>query len=409
MTGFDHIIVGGGVIGCSIAYHLAREGAGRILLLERGELANAASSRAAGLVLQVTGKPVNGPLVRATHDAIGALEAELGEAVGFHPVGSLRIAAAPARQAELRGLAEEAARQGVPCEDLEPAAARARVPWLELPAGSRALFMPGDGYLDPYLLTMAYARAARARGVAIRPRSAVTGTSLEGARVVGVEVEGEAIAGAGVIDAAGAWSALLAQQAGFALPMAPVRSHYWICEPEPGFGGDHPMTLLADAAAYTRPETGGLLLGLQEPRSKTFDARTLPDDMAAFSPTAGEEHWEILAAGADAVAPFFPGVMTARFSSYIAGLSAYTPDGAILLGTLPGIEGFLVAAGCCGNGVALSGGIGALVSDLALGKRPRWDINAFDPGRFGAVDPFDPVFRARCATARATKSRHVRP
>ena len=395
------------MLGCSIAYHLAREGAGRILLLERGELASAASSRAAGLLLQVTSKSANGPLVRATHDAIVALEAELGEAVGFHPVGSLRVAAAAERRRELQALAAEAARQGVPCDVLAPAAAKARVPWLELPEGSEVLFMPGDGYLDPYLLTMAYARAARARGVVIRPRTAVTGIRLEAGRVAAVELGEEVISAVQVIDAAGAWAALLARQAGFPLPMVPVRSHYWICEPEPEFCGDHPMTLLADAAAYTRPETGGLLLGLQEPRSKTFDARGLPDDMAAFSPTTGDEHWEILAAGAEAVAPFFPGVMAARFSSYIAGLSAYTPDGAILLGPLPGVEGFLVAAGCCGNGVALSGGIGALISDLALGKAPRWDIKAFDPGRFGPVDPFDPEFRARCAAARAAKSRGV--
>jgi 4-methylaminobutanoate oxidase (formaldehyde-forming) len=254
---------------------------------------------------------------------------------------------------------------------------------------------------------MAYARAARACGVTFRPRTAVTGITLQGQRVVGVDVGGEPISGGTVIDAAGAWAALVSQLAGYTLPMAPVRSHYWICEANAAFGADHPITVLSDAAAYTRPETGGLVLGIQEARSKTFDARDLPSDMAAFSPTAGEEHWDILADAADAVEAFFPAVLTARFSNYVAGLSAYTPDGAILLGPVPGLSGFLAAAGCCGSGVALSGGIGAIVSDLVLGNPTTCDITPFDPGRFGRIDPYGVEFRDRCATARAAKTRRL--
>ena len=407
MEQFDRIIVGGGIIGCSIAYHLAKEGAGRIVVLERNELASAASSRAAGLILQVTAKPANTPLVRATVATIATLEAELGDRIGFHAVGSLRVAASPPRLAELQNLSEEAASRNIPCERLDRARAKAMVPWLELPRDCETLFMPTDGYVDPYLLSMAYARAARARGVEFRTRTAVTGIAVQHRRVVGVEIGGERISGSTVIDAAGAWAALVSALAGYALPMAPVRSHYWICEPEAVFGADHPVTVLPDAAAYTRPETGGLVLGIQEPRSKTFDARDLPGDPAAFSPTVGEDHWDILADGAQAVEPFFPAVMTARFGNYVAGLSAYTPDGSILLGPVPGISGFLAAAGCCGNGVALSGGIGATVSDLVLGNAPAWDISPFDPGRFGRIDPHGVEFRDRCATARAAKSRRA--
>ena len=281
------------------------------------------------------------------------------------------------------------------------------VPWLELPRDSEALFMPTDGYVDPYLLSMAYARAARARGVTFRPRTTVDNIAVQDGHAVGVEAGGERISGRMVIDAAGAWAALVSGLAGYALPMAPVRSHYWICEPEAAFGGDHPVTVLPDAAAYTRPETGGLVLGMQEPMSKTFDARDLPGDPAAFSPTAGEDHWQILADGAEALSAFFPSVMTAGFRNYVAGLSAYTPDGSILLGPVPGVSGFLAAAGCCGNGIALSGGIGAVVADLALGNAPAFDIAPFNPGRFGKIEPFGMEFRDRCAAARAAKSRRT--
>lgn len=405
MEQFDHIIIGGGIIGCSIAYQLAKAECGTIVVLERNELASAASSLAAGLILQATTKTANTPLVQATGAAIAALEEELEDTVGFHAVGSLRIAASPSRLAELRSITENAARHDVDYEYLKPSQAKSMVPWLELPTDCETVFMPADGYVDPYLLSMAYARAARARGVEFRPRTAVNDIVVERECVIGVEINGERISGNTVIDAAGVWAALVSSQVGYALPMAPVRSHYWICERQPLFGSEHPITVLPDAAAYTRPETGGLVLGIQEPRSKTFDAHDLTNDPATFSPTVGDEHWDILAFGAEAVKPFFPAVMTARFSSYVAGLSAYTPDGSILLGAVPGVPGFVAAAGCCGNGVALSGGIGAAVCDLVRGEASTFDITSFEPGRFGKVDPYTIEFRERCAAARASKSR----
>ncbi len=405
MMRFDHVVIGGGIIGCSIAWHLARAGCTRVVVFERNELAGAASSRAAGLVLQITGKSSNTPLAQATLDAVRVLQADLGESIGFHAVGSVRVALAPACGEALAALAGEAGRHGVPCQSITAGQAATLVPWLELPPNALALYLPDDGYVDPYLLATSYARAARELGVTLRPRTAVKRVQVRRGRVTGVEtVDGVVTAGT-VIDAAGAWAALLAADAGYPLPIAPVRSHYWISEPQPAFARDHPVTVFPDIAAYARPETGGLLLGFQEQRSRTFDARELPDDPAAFSPTAGEEHWDILAAGAQAFEPLCPAIMSARFGRYVAGLSTYTPDGALVLGAVPGIEGFIAAAGCCGSGVALSGGIGAAVSDLALGDMPRFDLAPFDPARFGRVDPFDAGFRERCAAARAAKSR----
>ena len=189
--------------------------------------------------------------------------------------------------------------------------------------------------------------------------------------------------------------------------MAPVRSHYWITEPTESYGREHPVTILPDVAAYTRPEVGGLILGVQESRSATFDARDLPDDPAAFSPTQGEEHWDVLANAYEAVAQFFPAIESAQFSSYICGLSSYTPDGEIILGPVPGVSGFYAAAGACGSGITLSAGMGDVIADLVLGRKPAFDITPFRPDRFGQVDPFGEPFRERCAAARASKSRKV--
>jgi 4-methylaminobutanoate oxidase (formaldehyde-forming) len=189
--------------------------------------------------------------------------------------------------------------------------------------------------------------------------------------------------------------------------MAPVRSHYWIVQPDKIYGGEHPMTILPDVAAYTRPEVGGLVLGVQEANSVTFNARKLPEDLSAFSPTQGEEHWDVLANAYEDLSQFFPAIESAHFSSYICGLSSYTPDGEILLGPVPGISGFYAAAGDCGSGITLSAGIGEAIADLALGQTPQFSIEPFRPNRFGPVDPYSDHFRELCAAARATKSRGV--
>jgi 4-methylaminobutanoate oxidase (formaldehyde-forming) len=136
---------------------------------------------------------------------------------------------------------------------------------------------------------------------------------------------GQIICGS-IVDACGVWAAEFSERVGFPLPMAPVRSHYWITEPNEAYGGEHPITILPDVAAYTRPEVGGLILGVQESRSVTFDARELPDDPAVFSPTKGEEHWDILANAYEGLVQFFPMIESAQFSSYMCGLSSYTPD-----------------------------------------------------------------------------------
>jgi len=407
METFDHVIVGGGIIGASVAYHLKRKKAGTVLLLERNELASAASSRAAGLVLQASAKPSKTPLAKSTTHILPVLEDEVGESVGYHRVGSVRVAASDERAAELDAMMADASRWDIPVESPSVVELKHLVPWLDTRTIVKAAFFPTDGYVDPYLLSMSYIKAARARGAVVRPYTAVHDVLVQGSEVVGVVSNAGQIACGTVIDACGAWAALFSQRLGFALPMAPVRSHHWITEPSGSYRRDHPVTVLPDVAAYTRPEVGGLVLGVQEPCSATFDARDLPDDPAAFSPTQGEEHWDILANAYAGLAQFFPAIDSARFSGYISGLSSYTPDGEVILGPVPGVSGFYAAAGDCGSGITLSAAIGSAIADLALEQEPVFDLAPFKPDRFGRVDPFDESFRRRCAMARASKSRNT--
>ena len=404
METFDHIIIGGGVLGLSTAYHLARDSQESILVIERNELASAASSKAAGLILQATAKAPQTPLAKLTRDTIALLEEELGDSVGFHGVGSVRIAASAVREAELESMEHAASSFGIPFQHLNHQDVRDKAPWLHSMTARRRTYFPTDGYVDPYMLSTAYGRAARNFGVQIWPRTPVNDLITNSDRVTGVRTASGEIFGGSVIDAAGAWASQMSARAGYPLPMAPTRSHYWITATDTAFGGDFPVTLLPDSRAYMRPEVGAMIVGVQEENSATFDARELPDDINTFSPTQGEEHWDVITEAMEAISAFFPAMPQARFTTYVSGLSTYTPDGAILLGAVPGFSNFFVAAGCCGSGVALSAGIGEALSALVRGNQPLFDLKPFDPGRFGLVDPFSREFRDRCAAARASKS-----
>jgi len=407
METFDHIIIGGGVLGLSIAYHLARDSRESVLVIERNELASAASSKAAGLILQATGKAPQTPLVKLTRDTIALLEEQLGETIGLHGVGSLRIAASAEREAELQGMERDATSRGIPFQHLSRQDVCDRAPWLHSSSARRITLFPTDGYVDPYLLSTAYGRAARQLGAQIRTRTAVNDLILNSDSVTGVNTASGDIFGGSVIDAAGAWASLISARAGYPLPMAPTRSHYWITAPDASYGGDFPVTLLPDCRAYMRPETGAMVVGVQETNSATFDARQLPDDINTFSPTQGEEHWDVISGAMEPISVFFPTIPQARFASYVSGLSTYTPDGTILLGAAPGSSSFFTAAGCCGNGIALSSGIGSAIAALVRGDEPVFDITPFAPGRFGSLDPFSREFRDRCSAARASKSHNT--
>lgn len=406
MKSFDHIVIGGGVLGLSIAYHLVRDRHDSVLVIERNELASAASSKAAGLILQATAKPLNTPLAKLTVDTIAVLEAELDQSIGFHAVGSIRIASSEARATELQAMERDAADHGIPVQHLSQQDLFNKAPWLDSSTACHSTFFPTDGYVDPYSLSSAYGRAARKFGAQIRPRTAVTGLIINSDRVEGVSTASGDIFGGTVIDAAGAWASLISAHAGYALPMTPTRSHYWITATDAAYGGDFPITLLPDARAYMRPEVGGMLIGVQEATSVTFDARELPDDINTFSATRGEEHWDVITEAMQDISAFFPAFAQAQFTNYVSGLSGYTPDGQVLLGAVPGTSGLFTAAGCCGNGIALSAGIGSAVSALVRGDEPGFDITGFAPGRFGSVNPFSQEFRARCAAARASKSQY---
>lgn len=395
-------IIGGGVIGCSIAWHLARAGEADVVVLERNAIGSGATARSAGIVARGRPDRVMMHFVARTREAMEELES-LGESVGFNRVGTLRVAASDESAAQLAAMDALLRERGVGVRNIDAVEAKALAPWLEASHARRISHVADDGYQDGYLLAAAYARAARGRGVRIHTRTAVRRIDHDGKRVTGVDTDRGRIHCDAVVDAGGAWGIGIAAAMGFAMGTAPVRSHYWITAPDDRLPREHPVVYIPDARAYTRPEGGGLLLGIQEPNSRSYDARMLPDDIADLSLSEAGEEWTVLEEHASTLRPYIPALDELRLAHHICGLSTYTPDGCFILGRAGAVEGFFVAGGCNGTGLSCSGGIGEAMAGLVLGAAPPVSLERFDPARFGSIDPFDPAFREKCAAARTKK------
>ncbi|MBW2677157.1 MAG: FAD-binding oxidoreductase [Deltaproteobacteria bacterium] len=398
------VIIGGGLLGTSVAYHLTKHKACDVILLERLDLATAASSQAAGLMFAISSKSAVDRLSRVTFKVIDALGEQLGDHLDFHRVGTVRLAETGKSRSTLEALYDRAKHEDISAEIVDAAWLSENLPWLTAGSDALSVFFADDGYVDPYRLAAAYARAAKRSGVRIETGVAVKSIRFDGRRMAGVQTSKGMFQCEKVVVAAGAWSNNLTMPLGISLPMTPVRSHFWITAPGPLSYKNQPMTVHADAGAYTRPELNSMLLGVQEDFSPAFDYRILPDDIGTFTITENGHEWDALIEAEARVSSFFPDLNDARFESYVTGLSGYTPDGHFILGEIDERPGLYVAAGCCGSGVMSSGGIGEAMAGLIIEGESPHDLMPFRPDRFGIVDPTSAKFQILCAKARARKA-----
>lgn len=403
MKSYDAIIVGGGVLGGAVAFYLAKRGVENILLLERNRVAQGNSSLAAGLLTRGRFKPNLIPMVLETYQAIREVEAVTRRSLNLRRTGCLYASISPEHQKNLRELAATSTEGGLKVEWLDTTTASHLVPWMRLPRDTSVVFMPEDGYVDGYTLTSGYIKAALTLGIHIRENTEVTEIIKRGEHIIGVKTASEKINANIVIDAAGVWAGLLAHEIGISLPMAPIRSHYWITEPHSQFSPEQPFVILPDARAYARPETNRLLFGFRERESVSVHPFDLPDTMNGFSFKKDANGWQTLMEGAPDMSLYFPLIEQIQISSYIRGLSNYTPDGNFVLGEYPGLSGFIAATGCAGAGIAMSGGIARLIADLVTGQTPYVDPTPHQIHRFGEIDPMSYEFIQLCADSRAGK------
>lgn len=396
-------VIGGGMFGCAIAYYYTRNNPGKkIIVIERNEICNAATSRAAALMTVVRSKQAYIPLALETYRAVAQMEKQLGESLNLRRAGMMHVAASDGTVKELEQLMDIARKFDQPYGYLSNNEAQQMCPWLKTDEALRIGFVPGEAYCDPYLLGTFYARCAKQQGAEIIQGCAVTEVLYEGGAVQGVKTSLGTVEADVVINAAGAWAPIWARAALTVIPMAPVRSQYWITEKADIFPANGPMVLLPDARAYARPEGGALLFGVRERRSLYASPDKIPADISEFV-FSEDKGMNDLAENAGLLSGFFPAFYETGIKYYVAGFSGYTPDGDLVMGKVPGVDNFLLASGCCGAGIAVSGGVGLALAELAAGKEPVFDLSAFNAARFGKIDPFSAEWLEKCAMARFVK------
>lgn len=313
------VVIGGGIFGCAIAYYYTKNNPGKkIVVLERNELCNSATSRAAALMTIVRSKRSYIPLSLETYRVVADLEKQLGESLDMKTVGMMHVAASDAKEKDLENLIAIAAEFNQPARYLSNEEAHKMSPWLKTDEATRIGFIPEEAYCDPYLLGTFFARCAKTQGADIRQGIEVTELMMDGNTAVGVITSHGDIHADKVVIAAGAWAPIFAAQAGIGLPMAPVRSQYWITDKAPYFPVNSPMVLLPDAQAYARPEGGNLLFGIREANSFSASPKDIPSDISHFAFSA-DKGMNDLSEVIDKLGRFFPGIYDIGLKYYVAG------------------------------------------------------------------------------------------
>jgi glycine/D-amino acid oxidase-like deaminating enzyme len=370
-------IVGGGAIGCAVAYTLARAGYRDIQVVEQGELAGATSGQAAGLVGQVRASRERCRLAMASVAAYARIEQETGYPADWRATGSVRIALTAERAAEFAALAAVARSAGLEVEFLTAARLAGLCPMLDTSGIAAALWCPTDGYLQPNSLVTAYARAARDRGVTFATRTTVTGLRIADGAVRGVRTDQGAAAADTVINAAGPWAGAVARLAGLPLPVVPVRHEYFVTRAVAGWHAGLPVLRAPDLRLYARAEGPGILCGGWEADGLSLDPRRVTIGQALTV----RPDWEVLSGFAADFARLAPPVTQAEVREVFRGFPAFSPDGRFIVGPVPGLRGFVMAAACNAHGVSGSAGLAEHVLE-SLQPGPSPYVRSLSPGRY---------------------------
>ena len=368
MTSADVVIVGGGVIGASIAYHLALRGAGRIVVLEKERLGAGSTGRNAGGIRLQFSTEVN---VRLSQRALPRLEAfadEMGVDPQFHQVGYLFLITAERDVAPFERSLELWRRLGVPAQRLTGADARELFPEIQVDDVRFATFCPKDGYADPHSILQGYVARARERGVEFREGAEVTGIELEQGRVVAVRAAGDRILTPVVVDAAGAWGAKIGALAGLTLPIVPLRRHIFVTAPVPGLDHEFPLTIEFASGLYFHRESGGVLLGMADPH----DGPSFDDSV----------NWDFLPTVVEHALARLPVLERATVKTGWAGFYEDTPDRHPILGPIDEVPGFISAAGFSGHGLMQAPAAGEVIAQLVCGEPTSVDVSSLAFSRF---------------------------
>ena len=374
------VIIGGGITGCSIAYHLTKMGWKDVVLLDKGELTSGATFHAAGLVGQLRSSVNITKMLKYSIELYSRLEAETGQHTAWSEVGGLRIASSRDRMEELRRSAAMAKTFGLPMELISPKEACNLFPVMEKKGIVGAAMLPTDGQIDPSGVTYALAKGARDRGATIYTETRVTGITLKNGAVDEVLTEKGKIKTEIVVNAAGIWAPEIGKMVGVPIPIIPMEHQYIITKPIEGVPRGMTTMRDPDNLVYFREEVGGLIMGGYEHNPIPWALDGIPRDFTKTLLKSNYEHFEPLSLLAMKRVPV---IGQAEIITLLNGPEAFTSDGDFIMGEAAEVKNFFVAAGFCAHGIAAGGGVGKMMAEWIIEGEPSLDLWRLDIRRLG--------------------------
>jgi len=374
------VVIGGGAIGCGVAFALAEAGKTDVFVLERqADLADVTTSQGAGLCGQVRTTPERTKLAMHSARTFARLQHDPNVRPDWHSVGSLRIALSDERVAEFQQFKAACDEADLEVEWLDAAATAARWPGLDTSHIKATLWCPTDGYMRPRLVAASYRHHASRAGVRFATSVTVDQIEQTNGRVSAVVTSAGRVGCRTVINAAGAHAFHVARLVGLELPIFPVRHEYFISQPLAGMHEGLPCFRIPDTALYGRAEGGQLLLGGWEPQARSIDPRTYELN---GKPPAIEPDWKVLDRFRADFAQLMPSAADVPSERVGKGWPTFTPDGRFLIGPTRRVPGFVMAGGCNAHGISGSPGIGQLVAESLSGEQPSEYLQSLSPDRF---------------------------
>ena len=382
------VIIGGGILGCSIAYWLTKYGESDVVLLEQHQLTDGATWHAAGLVGQLRSSRNTTRMLEQSVEMYRGLEAETGQAVDWHETGSLRLACSPERVMELKRLATMAKSFGLPMDIISPERAQELFPLMSTDDVLAAAFLPTDGYIDPASVTMAIARGARMRGARICEQSKVVSITVDGRRCTTVHLaDGSTVECEMLVNAAGMWGMEVGRMAGVRIPATAVEHQYMLSGPIDGYTpvelGKMPTMRDPDHLVYYKPDGPGLLLGGYEPDTIAFGTGQGVDGgiPSPFQRQLFDPNFDRFARLAELGTKRTPCLEQAGIRTLLNGPIPYSADADFVMGRVPELDNYYVATGFL-YGIAAGGGAGKMMAEWMLEGRPSLDLWPLDVRRF---------------------------
>lgn len=372
------VIVGGGIIGTSVAYHLAKLGISDVVLLERRQLTCGTTWHAAGLVGQLRGSQRMTQLAKYTAELYAGLEAETGQATGFKQTGSISIATNEARFEELKRNASMAKIFDLQVDVITPEEVKERYPLVNTEDVLGAVHIPSDGKANPVDVTQALAKGARAGGAMIFEDTKVLAINHDGERVTGVKTDAGEIAADAVVMCGGMWTRDFAATIGVTVPLHACEHFYIVTEPFDGVTPDLPVLRDYDACAYYKEDAGKILLGAFEPNAKPWGMNGIPEDFSFDELPEDFDHFEPVLAQA---MHRMPALENAGIQTFFCGPESFTPDVRYHLGEMPELKNCFVAAGLNSIGIQSAGGIGYVLAEWIRDGQPPADLWEVDVRR----------------------------